>query len=129
MKSQNSKGFTLIELLVVMTIIVILAGLSLVSYQGAQRSARDGGRRADLEQIRTALEMCYADNDTYPNTIYLDVSCGNTYLTGTPQDPVGGNYYYDGSLGVSYRLCATLETGGNDTCAGCPNCNYEVASP
>ncbi len=140
MKSQNSKGFTfeerktrrgftLIELLVVMTIIVILAGLSLVSYQGAQRSARDGARRADLEQIRSALEMCYADNDVYP-AIYPDVVCGgNTYLSETPVDPVSDNGYYYSGAGATYRLCAILETGGNDTCAGCAACNYEVTSP
>lgn len=132
---MKKKGFTLIELLVAMTIIAVLSGLALVSFQGARKTARDGKRKTDLEQIRSALEMCYADTNNYPGTIYNDVSCTvdsttRTYLSGTPKDPAtNGNYYYDGSAGTSYRLCATLETGGTDTCTGCPACNYKVTNP
>ncbi len=150
MKDQNSKGFTfkerktrrgftLIELLVVMTIIVILAGLSLVSYQGAQRSARDGKRKADLEQIRSALEMCYADDDEYSNTTVPRVRCnisGNIYLDPTPDDPIpAGSYHYALILSkTSYYLCAYLENSNPGSCPGTHSCglgtcNYGVASP
>ena len=48
------RGFTLIELLIVIVIIGILMSVLLVSYQGTRRTARDGKRKADLEQIRSA---------------------------------------------------------------------------
>lgn len=122
---MKNKGFTLIELLVVMTIIAVLAGLALVSYQGARKSARDGKRKSDLEQIRSALEMCYSDENQYPGDISSSVACGGEpYLSPTPRDPVSGaDYVYTpaGSPVVSYTLCANLETD--------PTNPYCVASP
>lgn len=138
---KTRRGFTLIELLVVMTIIAVLAGLALVSYQGARKTARDGKRKADLEQIRTALEMCYADTNGYPDTIYDDVSCNisstetRTYLSGTPTDPATGDYYYYARTDTTtYELCAFLETtttppypGSTSDCG--PNGDYKVTNP
>jgi len=62
------KGFTLIELLVVISIIGILAGLTLSSYSGAQKQARDTQRKADLTQLKTALEAYYSARNAYPIT-------------------------------------------------------------
>lgn len=116
-EKKTQRGFTLIELLVSMTIVAVLLGLALVSYQGARRSARDGKRRADLEEIRSALEMCYADDGVYPGSIYDNVTCetsGRTYLSGTPKDPAtDGRYSYNRLSPTTYDLCATLETGGS----------------
>jgi len=145
MKERN-KGFTLIELMIVLTIIGVLMGLALVSYQGARKSARDGKRKADLEQIRSALEMCRADTGSYPTDIYNDIICGGqTYLSNTPKDPMtSNNYAYtplpsgcspSGSTKcTSYTLCAALETGGGTVsgCASCGSgvtCNYKVTNP
>mgnify|MGYP003817568373 CR=1 FL=1 len=140
-KFQSSKlkvksfGFTLIELLVAMTIVAILMGISLVSYQGARKSSRDGKRKADLEQIRSALEMCRTDSNSYPASIYPNVSCGTKiYLSSTPKDPAdGSNYYYLGATNT-YTLCAYLETGGTEgSCGsvscGIHTCNYKVTNP
>jgi len=55
-KMLNSRGFTLIELLVVISIIGILAGLTLVSFTGAQRQARDAQRQSDIKQYQALLE-------------------------------------------------------------------------
>ena len=136
MKRKNS-GFTLIELLVAMTIVAVLLGISLVSYQGARKSARDGKRKADLEQIRGALEMCRTDAGSYPAAIYNDISCGvpaKTYLSGTPKDPSTlTNYYY--LVGTNtYTLCAYLEVGGTDgscgaAACGTKTCNYKAVNP
>jgi general secretion pathway protein G len=129
-------GFTLIELLVAMTIVAVLMGIALVSYQGAKKSARDGKRKADLEQIRSALEMCRTDTGSYPAAIYNDISCGvpaKTYLSGTPKDPLTSeNYFYSGSAN-SYILCAALEI-TSQTVSGCGSCgtrtcNYKVTNP
>jgi len=127
---KKQKGFTLIELLTVMTIIAVLAGLALVSYGGARKTARDGKRKADLEEIRSALEMCYADDNEYPLSISGSVTCpvsSKTYLDSTPTDPATKLDYYYFSDKTSYTLCATLEGSAPNNCGA--NGNYRVTNP
>ncbi len=128
MKIQNSKfkiqnlGFTLIELLVVISIIGILASLTLVSYSGAQKQTRDTQRRSDLNQYRNGLET-YAsvNNGVYPiHTTEYNVTgfCGAGELakiiSACPTDPIAANkyYYLSDAVGEKYILYADLETGG-----------------
>lgn len=138
MTLHHKKGFTLIELLVAMTIVAVLSGLALVSYQGARKTARDGKRKADLEQIRSALEMCYSDDNSYPSVSFGNpLTCpgsGNTYLDVVPNDPISDRQYFYSTNGISYTLCASLEMGGGSVSSGCGSCgssacNYKVTNP
>lgn len=127
------KGFTLIELLVVISIIGILASLTLVSYSGAQKQTRDTQRRSDLAQYRNGLENFAANNNgmypVYSSRQQILSATSNfctvlrpNYISACPIDPIGGTYVYnyrsDGTLNdgtakaTKYVLWATLETGG-----------------
>ena len=66
MKNKNQKGFTLVELLVVIAIIGILATLLLLQLGVARSTAKDAKRIADINQVRTALELYFDDNGQYP---------------------------------------------------------------
>jgi type II secretion system protein G len=137
-----SSAFTLLELLVVISIIGILVALSIFGLQGARVSARDARRKADLEQIKSALEIYKADCGKYPAAAYnpsataLTQTClgtVNTYISALP-DPVSGrNYSYNTTdSGITYYLCAALEQGGpgGGTCGSCTvACNYPVRNP
>ena len=135
MIKRKKTGFTLIELLVAMTIIAVLASLALVSYQGVRKSSRDGKRKADLEQIRSALEMCRTDAGSYPSgdlSSGSDIICGGKVYMTIPDDPLSDRTYaYAGNENV-YTLCAVLESGG-ETVVGCGSCllecNYKVTNP
>lgn len=121
---KAQKGFTLIEMLVVISIIGILAALTLVSYSGAQKQTRDTERRSDLNQYRNGLESYAASNNgAYPiaSGVVGDI-CGaslpslplDDYLATCPADPTGGTgygYQYQ-SDGSDYTLWGLLETGG-----------------
>lgn len=123
---RRRAGFTFIEILVVATIIGVLATIGAVSYRQANIKSRDGKRKADLEQIRAALEMCRADTGNYPLTGAFSVtSCtaqitcgGNTYLNPVPCDPknVAPNQYtYTSCVATpctTYTLTAVLEIDG-----------------
>lgn len=118
---STKKGFTLIEILVVSTIIALLAGVGIVSYTQFNKQSRDARRKADVENIRAALEM-YRSNDTnssYPTTTG---SLTPSFIKTVPLDPKTGlAYVYTGSpagcnaaavVCTSYTLVATLETTG-----------------
>lgn len=126
---MKKKGFTLIELMVAMVIIGILTALSLAAFTGARKTARDSKRKADLEEVRSALEMCRTDDDEgeYPIGTLVSgsaITCDTSSYMTIPADPLSGQrYYYTSSDGVTYALCAKLET---ETGA---NCNYAVAEP
>ena len=133
-KNIRFNGFTLIELLVVMMIVAALAGMSLFSFQGARKQGRDAKRKADLEVIRSALELYKADCNRYPPSSGGGVpsplngsGCGlsaNVYLQSVPKDPsTNTNYTYALSGTNRYTITATLED-----CTG-SGCNYQVTNP
>jgi type II secretion system protein G len=120
-KLKIEQGFTLIELLVVISIIGILASLTLVSYTGAQKQTRDTQRRSDLNQYRNALESYAASNaGLYPVAAAGAVAsvCGTgkaleKFIASCPADPIGTTYVYNyWSDGTDFTLWGGLETGG-----------------
>ncbi len=127
---MKKKGFSLIELLVVATIIIVLTTIGLVSYQIANVRARDTKRKADLEQIRAALEMYRTENGLYPAT---KEALETDYIKDLPTDPKSYTYYYVRNVSTyAYTLDAYLEGGGTDTADNCGapgDCNYRVENP
>lgn len=144
MKKQSA-GFTLIELLVVMMMVSVLSAISFVSFQGAQKASRDGRRKADIEQIRSALEMYRNDCKQYPAAVTFGgsltgaeaVCLGTTFMAGVPNDPQASAYayIYKRSSPSAYVLCSFLETNSSTaydaTCGGnCgSHCYYLQANP
>ena len=98
------KGFTLIELLVVISIIGILASLTLVSYTGAQKQTRDTQRRSDLNQYRNALESYAASNggmypdDSLSGAVEASKLCSSPFfspfMSMCPSDPMEPSHSY-----------------------------------
>lgn len=131
-RSQHRKGrgFTLIELLVVIAIIGILSSVVLTSLNSARAKARDAKRKEDMIQLRTALNMYYYTNGSYPlpNPGWWSgvstVPCGPgngatsgagayipglvpTYISVLPTDPSPAgscNGYLYASDGTNYKL-------------------------
>ena len=115
MASKIKSGFTLIELLVVIAIIGILAGMVLVSMNGARSKARDARRLSDMRQLISAQEMFYGsgNSDAYKTSAAYPDSIG-AYLASTPKDPTNtAPYVYktlDNSSAVqNYCYWAKLE--------------------
>ena len=81
MAKVKSRGFTIIELIVVIAIIAILAGIVVVSVSGYLANARDSKRLQDMQQLKTALALYYADHGFYPPS--TGVGCnGNGWCDG-----------------------------------------------
>lgn len=86
-KIRSSRGFTLVELLVVIAIISILATLLLLQLGVARAKARDAKRIADVNQVRSALELYFDDNGSYLATNVM-TTLKPTYLVNIPHDPI-----------------------------------------
>lgn len=116
---SKQKGFSLIELLVVISIISVLTTVGIISFTGAQRSARDVQRKNDLRVVQYALAEYYQDNrSSYPNSanfaalVSLLKSGTKPYLDTTPSDPkftTPGYQYESIGNGTGYTLKACLE--------------------
>lgn len=144
-KTKTQKAFTLIELLVVISIIGVLAAVSIFGLSGARESARDSRRKSDLELVKSGLEIYRADCNVYPGSLGTTLigtgnptSCAvaNTYISEVPVDPIPASRTYRYATTASgYEICASLEQSGLSTvtCGGSSNCgtscNYKVTSP
>ncbi|PIY72258.1 hypothetical protein COY87_01955 [Candidatus Roizmanbacteria bacterium CG_4_10_14_0_8_um_filter_33_9] len=127
------KSFTLVEILVVTTIIGFLAVAGIVSYTQFLKQSRDARRKADVELIRSALEMYKSSNDLYPTSpvsppglpfgaALVDAS-GNTYMSKIPTDPKQSELYYYFSDGNTYTFGVHLESGSFTVCSPIPSCH------
>ena len=90
----NRSGFTLIELLVVITVIGILAAITLNIAAGANQKVAMDKARAEIAAISNALEQYKNVNDEYPAT--LDFSLIGPFYTSRQNllDPYGSTYQY-----------------------------------
>lgn len=119
----------MVELLVVIAIIGILSTLLLLQLGIARSRARDAKRVADMNQVRSALELFFDDSGRYPATTNLtsDLVTTGRYLTLIPVDPLtagctdniydgGGCYgyaYSPASNPTRFHLWAELERTSN----------------
>ena len=65
-KPSPSPAFTLIELLVTITVIAILAGITLAAMGGVNQKATRDKAKAEIAAISNALEQFKSINDKYP---------------------------------------------------------------
>ena len=74
----TAAAFTLIELLAVITIIGILAGLTLGAAGAVRRHGATSTAKAEVAALQAACDRYYADNNAYP------IGTANPNMTNTP---------------------------------------------
>ena len=99
--SSVCSAFTLIELLVTITVIAILAGITLAAMGGVNQKATRDKTKAEIAAISNALEQYKSVNDTYPSSISFSVigpfyqaNKVQTNTTGQLLDSYGNAYQY-----------------------------------
>ncbi len=123
---KNTKGFTLIELLVVIAIIGILATGAVTVFSQAQAKARDAVRLADLNTLRSAVEVYRADNTTYPDgtsATTFDSAIEGPYVQSVPSGATAYPYNYavltsELAAPTNYEMAVLLEASSNLTATG-----------
>ena len=83
-----SRGFTLLELMIVISIIIILAAITLPQFQKTILHTREAVLRDDLSQMRKLIDQYAADKGKLPQS--LDELVSEGYMREVPVDPFTG---------------------------------------
>ena len=92
-----SAGFTLLELMIVISIIIILAAITLPQYQKTVTHTRETVLRDDLFKMRSLIDQYAADKGKLPQS--LDELASDGYMREVPVDPFTGQKDWATSMG------------------------------
>ena len=84
----RAAGFTLLELMIVISIIIILAAITLPQYQKTIMHTRETVLRDDLRKMRSLIDQFAADKGRLPQSLEDLVTEG--YMREIPMDPFTG---------------------------------------
>lgn len=87
-RSRSDYGFTLLELMIVISIIIILAAITLPQFQKTILHSREAVLRDDLFKMRSLLNQYAADKGKLPQS--LDDLVTDGYIRELPVDPMTG---------------------------------------
>ena len=90
-------GFTLLELMIVISVIIILAAITLPQYQKTIMHTREAVLRDDLFKMRSLIDQFAADKGRLPQS--LDELVSEGYMRELPNDPFTGEKNWNVTTG------------------------------
>lgn len=112
LKRDSEKGFTLIELLIVIAIIGILVTIVVVAIDPARviNDSNDTKARAELNQVKTSLQLYFNENNSYPPLATWIADLENGFIRKVPTTPA----ITYGESGTNYDAWLTVNNSGSD---------------
>lgn len=124
-RAKQSRGFTLLELLITIAIVGIIAAIAIPAYSNYRQRAKIAEAKADLRNLRLAIEMLAIDTEMWPTKKAVrDASGGpevwdlnkdtaglvatdggfpgwaGPYIQSVPKDPWGSDYFFDSDYDI-----------------------------
>lgn len=97
-------GFTIVELLIVITVIAILAAITIVAYNGVQERAQNTRKISDIKSVQRLIEAYRAENGSYPQTTNNPKANWRAADVRTDDDCTNGSSQADWIPGLTQRL-------------------------
>jgi prepilin-type N-terminal cleavage/methylation domain-containing protein len=106
------RGFTLVEMLVVITIIAMLAALTMGGYTYAMRGSREKTTRGTFEAVQTALETYNTEFGEFPEPAGTDQMV--EFIPGKSYDVSGAACLYQALSGDGYDQIKGVTADSNE---------------
>lgn len=102
LNTNRAKGFTVIEMIVVVITIAILATITVVAFNGAQKRARDSQVQAELANAQKQIQLFRGTNASFPTAINACPTPTATTVCYMPASGVTMNYYVNNASTPQY---------------------------